>query len=105
MTGYHRHRLEAAGGAPDPNYPSDGMSIVPALTIFGSAHALLALQSQPPTRRRDGDWKILKMLDNTSCLTRRPLERANLKDRHRDIYDRMVEEWNAWNNHAGGGSG
>ena len=25
-----------------------------------------------------------------------PLERANLRDRHRDIYDRMVAEWNAW---------
>ena len=26
-----------------------------------------------------------------------PLERANLKDRRRDIYDRLVGEWEAWN--------
>jgi len=26
-----------------------------------------------------------------------PLERANLKDRRRDVYDRLVAEWRAWN--------
>jgi hypothetical protein len=26
-----------------------------------------------------------------------PLERANLKERHQDIYDRLVGEWSAWN--------
>ncbi len=24
------------------------------------------------------------------------MERANLKGRHRDVYDRLVAEWNAW---------
>jgi hypothetical protein len=26
-----------------------------------------------------------------------PLERANLKERNKDIYDRLVAEWQAWN--------
>jgi hypothetical protein len=26
-----------------------------------------------------------------------PLERANLKERHKDVYDRMVAAWQAWN--------
>jgi len=26
-----------------------------------------------------------------------PLERANMKERRNDIYERLVEEWNAWN--------
>jgi hypothetical protein len=25
-----------------------------------------------------------------------PLERANLKERRKDIYDRLIGEWNAW---------
>jgi hypothetical protein len=26
-----------------------------------------------------------------------PLERANLRERYKDVYDRIVAEWNAWN--------
>jgi hypothetical protein len=25
------------------------------------------------------------------------MERANLKERHRDVYDRLVAQWNGWN--------
>jgi hypothetical protein len=25
------------------------------------------------------------------------MERANLKERHKDIYERIVADWNAWN--------
>jgi hypothetical protein len=25
------------------------------------------------------------------------MERANLKERHRDVYERLVAEWNDWN--------
>ena len=45
------------------------------------------------------DWKYLKILDNT-CLfdvVEDPMERANLKERHRDVYDRLVAQWNGWN--------
>ena len=26
-----------------------------------------------------------------------PMERANLKERHKDVYDRLVAQWNEWN--------
>lgn len=94
--------LAAAGTAPDPAYPADGASLLPAL-----------LQNTPPAPRklfwrfkgnaqraaRAGDFKILKIRDNSFLfnVVDDPLERANLKDRHRDVYDRMVTEWNAWN--------
>jgi hypothetical protein len=48
---------------------------------------------------RDGDWKFLKILDNTFLfnVVEDPMERANLKQRHKDIYDRLVDRWLEWN--------
>ena len=36
---------------------------------------------------RDGDWKYLKILDNTFLfdVVQDPMERANLKERHKDV--------------------
>ena len=94
--------LAAAGLSPDPSFPSDGMSLLPTLTA----------NAPPVTRKlfwrylnmlqeacRDGDWKYLKILDNTFLfnVVEDPLERANLKDRRRDIYDRLVADYRAWN--------
>jgi arylsulfatase A-like enzyme len=94
--------LAAAGAEPDPNFPPDGTDLLPVLT-----------GSSPPSSRklfwryklhdqramRDGDWKFLKILDNTFLfdVVRDPMERANLKERHNDIYDRLVAEWEEWN--------
>jgi hypothetical protein len=41
----------------------------------------------------------LKILDNTFLfnVVADPLECANLKERHKDIYERLVSEWTAWN--------
>ena len=48
---------------------------------------------------RIGDYKFLKILDNTFLfnVVDDPLERGNLKERHKEIYDRIVAEWRAWN--------
>ena len=48
---------------------------------------------------RGGDYKFLKIQDNTFLfdIVADPRERANLKDRRRDVYDRMVADWEAWN--------
>ena len=48
---------------------------------------------------RDGDYKYLKILDNTFLfnVVDDPMERANLKVRQKDIYDRLVAEWHEWN--------
>ena len=51
------------------------------------------------TTGKESVRKGLKILDNTFLfdVVQDPMERANLKDRHRDIYDRLVAQWNAWN--------
>ena len=48
---------------------------------------------------RDGDWKILKIRDNSFLfnVADDPMERANLKSKHPDIFNRLAAEWNAWN--------
>jgi arylsulfatase A-like enzyme len=94
--------LAAAGTAPDPAYPADGMNLLPHLAqgaavverkLFWRYKALWQRAA------RIGDWKYLKILDNTFLfnVVDDPLERANLKERRKDIYDRLVAEWNAWN--------
>ncbi len=93
--------LEAAGAAQDSAYPSDGMSLIPALS-----------QASPPVSRklfwrfkansqravRDGDMKWLQIRDNTFLfnVVSDPLERANLKDRQPEVYRQLADEWAAW---------
>lgn len=94
--------LAAAGAAPDPEYPTDGMSLVPAL-VQGAAPVPRRLfwryKANAQRSARDGDFKILKIKGNAFLfnVVDDPLERANLRDRHRDVYDRMVRQWNEWN--------
>jgi arylsulfatase A-like enzyme len=95
--------VEAGGGEPDTAYPPDGISLLPMLT-----------ENAPPVPRtifwryevnsqravRDGDMKFLKIRDNTFLfnVVDDPLERANLRERLPDVYQRLVnrfEEWNA----------
>jgi arylsulfatase A-like enzyme len=94
--------LAAAGAAPDPAYSSDGMNLLPALT--GNAEPVARklfwrYKANWQRAARDGDYKFLKILDNTFLfnVVDDPLERSNLKDRHRDVYDRIVAEWQEWN--------
>jgi arylsulfatase A-like enzyme len=93
--------LEAAGVSPDPGYPLEGTSLLPMLTGGAAVNRTLfwryKLMSQAAVR--DGDFKYLKIEDNTFLfdVVRDPRERANLKDLRRDVYDRMVGMWNEWN--------
>ena len=94
--------LAAAGAASDPAYPPDGMSLLPAL--MGDAAPVdrkLFWRYKANWQRaaRIGDYKFLKILDNTFLfnVVDDPLERANLKERHKDVYVRIVSEWKAWN--------
>ena len=47
---------------------------------------------------RDGDFKYLKILENTFLfnVVEDPLERANLKDRLPEVYARMVAAFRKW---------
>jgi arylsulfatase A-like enzyme len=94
--------LAAADIAPDPAFPSDGIDLLPMLTK-GAAPVPRKLfwryKYNDQQAVRDGDWKYLKILDNTFLfdVVQDPMERANLKDHDRDVYERLVAEWNEWN--------
>src|SRR6185503_11508393 len=84
--------LAAAGATPDPRYPLDGIDLLPQLTANAAVTSrTLFWRYKANAQRavRDGDYKFLKMLDNTFLfnVADDPMERANLKDRRRDIYD------------------
>jgi arylsulfatase A-like enzyme len=94
--------LAAVGAVSDQAYPPDGMNLLPTLT--GNAAAVdrkLSWRYKGKWQRaaRIGDYKFLKILDNTFLfnVVEDPLERGNLKERHKDVYDRIVAEWQAWN--------
>jgi hypothetical protein len=48
---------------------------------------------------RDGDFKYLKIRDNTFLfnVADDPMERANLKDRQKDVYEALSRKWLDWN--------
>lgn len=93
--------VAAAGGAPDPAYPTDGLDIrgviaggaLPDRTLFWrfKVHGQQAARS--------GQWKYLKIAGNTFLfdVVADPLERANLKDRYPEKYAELVAAWNTWN--------
>ncbi len=94
--------LAAAGTAPDPMFPSDGIDLLPLLAPEGAPRPrklFWRYKYNDQQAARDGDWKYLKILDNTFLfdLAQDPMERANLKERRKDIYERLVAEWNEWN--------
>jgi arylsulfatase A-like enzyme len=94
--------LTVAGTAPDRDYPSDGVNLLPWLTQ-GAAPVPRKLywryKYADQQAARDGNWKYLKILDNTFLfdVVEDPMERANLKARYPDVYDRLVAQWNQWN--------
>jgi arylsulfatase A-like enzyme len=94
--------LAAAGTAPDPGYPSDGIDLLPWLTQNAAPvprKMYWRYKYADQQAARDGDWKYLKILDNTFLfdVVEDPMERANLKERYRHVYDRLVAQWNQWN--------
>ena len=93
--------LAAAGTAPDPSSPPDGINLRPQLAGIPAVARKLFWRYKHNLQQamHDGDWKWLKILDNTFLfnVVDEPLERANLRERRRDIYDRLVVEWRAWN--------
>ena len=94
--------LSAAGGAPDPAFPTDGIDLLPILMARATpVPRTLYWRYKANAQRamREGDWKYLKILDNTFLfnVVNDPMERANLRERRRDIFDRLVAEWHTWN--------
>ena len=94
--------LAAAGAAPDAAFPLDGISLLPQLTANADLvprKLYWRYKGNTQQAMRDGDFKYLKIRDNTFLfdVVEDPMERANLKERRPDIYKRMIAEWNEWN--------
>jgi arylsulfatase A-like enzyme len=94
--------LEAAGLAPDPDHPADGISLLPMLT--GQSDPVprtlfWRYRTNAQRAMRDGDFKYLKIRENTYLfnVADDPRERANLKHLRKDVFDRMEADWHAWN--------
>ncbi len=94
--------LAAAGAESDQAYPLDGMNLLPVLTQAAAPvprKLFWRYKANAQRAMRDGDYKLLKILDNTFLfnVVEDPLERANLKERQKDVYKRMTREWFDWN--------
>lgn len=94
--------LAMAGGAPSPSHPPDGLDLSAVLTgkapradrtVFWR-HFNLEQEAC-----REGDWKYLKIAGNSFLfnLADDPLERANLKARQPERFDRLVVSYRKWN--------
>lgn len=92
--------LAAAGAAPHPDYPSDGIDLRAAIAGAPPEPRRLFFRYLRMQQRayRKGDWKYLRIMGNTFLfdVAKDPLERANLKSRHRAVFDEMAAEYDAW---------
>lgn len=93
--------LAAADLQPDPAYPPDGENLLPTLTGRASPHPRkLFWRYKAGGQRavRDADWKYLQIAGNEFLfdLGKDPRERANLKNRRQEVFDRLKNEWEAW---------
>jgi hypothetical protein len=78
------------------------MSLVPALTQNAapvSRKLFWRYKNNAQQALRDGDYKFLLIAGNTFLfnVVADPLERANLKNREPEIYQRLIAEYEAWN--------
>ena len=94
--------LEAAGVAPHPDYPLDGVSLLPAFDAAGHRFARplhWRMNHRGQRAMRDGDWKYLRV-DGNDYLFNVPAderERANLGQREPQRLAAMRAAWEAWN--------
>jgi arylsulfatase A-like enzyme len=94
--------LDAAGAAADPDYPLDGVSLLPVLREAGSEFRrpmYWRMNHRGQRALRDGDWKYLRV-DGHDYLFDIPAderERANLAARQPARLTAMREAWESWN--------
>jgi arylsulfatase A-like enzyme len=94
--------LSASGAKPDARYPHDGVDLLPVLVANApliQRKAFWRYKSNAQRAYRDGDFKYLKIRDDEFLfnIADDPMERANLKDRKKDVFQRMETEWREWN--------
>lgn len=96
--------LAAAGGAPDPAYPSDGQNLLPQLlgqAPVQSRTLLWRYKANAQRAIRSGNWKYLRIGGNEFLfdVVKDQRERANLVQRHAAIFKQLKQQWELWNEH------
>jgi arylsulfatase A-like enzyme len=94
--------LAAAGGSPDPAYPSDGMNLMPILMgASPNTPRTLFWRYKSNTQRavRSGNFKYLKINGNEFLfdVVVDQRERANLKAKYPDVFANLKAQWDSWN--------
>ncbi|MBB3983585.1 arylsulfatase A-like enzyme [Sphingobium fontiphilum] len=93
--------LAAAGSAPDPKSPSDGIDISAAFSGRPLPERTLFWRYKNHAQRaaRRGNMKYLKIGENEFLfdVAADPLERANLKDRQPEVFTSLKTAWAEWN--------
>ena len=94
--------LAAAGATPDPAYPADGANVLPV--ILGDRPIYprtLYWRYKANTQRavRSADWKYLMIGGNEFLfdVAVDQRERANLSQRHPEVFAELRRRWEAWN--------
>ena len=93
--------LAAAGGRPYPAYPSDGIDLAPFLAnpaLRQDRTLCWRYKNLDQQACRKGDWKYLKILDNSFLfnVAADPMERGNLKDRFPEKFAELKAIYDAW---------
>jgi arylsulfatase A-like enzyme len=88
---------------PDPAFPFDGENLLPVLTGAAPPHARTLYWrfggAGGQRAVREENWKYLSIAGTAFLfdVLRDPRERANLKDRHKDVFARLEHAWEQWN--------
>ncbi len=94
--------LASTGTSPDSTYAPDGENLLTTMSGDASPHPRkLFWRYYAGAQRavRDGDWKYLQIAGNEFLfdVVQDPRERANLKERRKDVFDRLRGDWETWN--------
>jgi arylsulfatase A-like enzyme len=91
--------LAAAGVAPAPDYPLDGVDLLPVLTGRAAEfERTLYWRMRHQRAVRRGGWKYLKVADNEYLfdIEYDPRERGDLSKKHPDLLTELRKQWEDW---------
>lgn len=94
--------LAATGVSPAPGFEPDGEDILPVLQghqPVRERRLFWRYKAQQQRAVREGRWKYLKINGNEFLfdVETDSLERANLKQRHPEVFERLRQAWTEWN--------
>lgn len=90
--------LAACGAAPDLAYPLDGVDLMARTGAQPDRTFFWRYRHLEQEACRQGKWKYLQIAGNTFLfdVEMDPLERANLKTRFPEVFDRLVSAYREW---------